>query len=68
MMKTWLIRREVRIPVSSLMTSARSSSVWRLPFIRASASPERTISTALAPMLAYTLKVAVHSRWEINHG
>src|ERR687897_84947 len=48
MMNTWLIRRSVRRPVSFRTTSAISSSVCRLPFIRASASPLRTISTALA--------------------
>ena len=36
------------MPVSLLTTSAISSSVWRLPFINASTSPLRTISTAFA--------------------
>ena len=48
MMKTWLIRRAVPMPVSLRTTSAISSSVWRLPFIKALASPARTISTAFA--------------------
>ena len=48
MMNTWLIRRSVRSPPSFRTTSAISSSVCRLPFIRVSASPARTISTALA--------------------
>ncbi len=48
MMKQWLIRRAVRRPVSLFTTAAISSSVWRLPFIRASASAFRTSSTALA--------------------
>ena len=48
MMNTWLIRRSVRRPVSLLTTAPISSSVCRLPFIRVSASPARTISTAFA--------------------
>jgi hypothetical protein len=48
MMKQWLSRRAVRSPVSRLTTSAISSSVWRLPFISASACPLRTSPTALA--------------------
>ena len=48
MMKTWLMRRAVRMPVSLLTTSAINSSVCRLPFISASASPLRTSSTAFA--------------------
>ena len=48
MMKTWLIRRAVRRPVSLATTSLISSSVCRLPFIRSSALPARTSSTALA--------------------
>src|SRR6187399_857964 len=47
MMKQWLIRRAVRRPVSRATTAAISSSVWRLPFISASARPQRTSSTAL---------------------
>ena len=46
--KQWLMRRAVRRPVSFLTTSAISSSVWRLPFISASALPARTSSTAFA--------------------
>jgi hypothetical protein len=48
MMKQWLMRRDVRRPVSRLTTAAISSSVWRLPFISASASALRTSSTAFA--------------------
>ena len=48
MMKTWLIRRPVRRPVSRATTAPSSSSVCRLPFISSSASPCRTSSTALA--------------------
>ena len=42
------MRRAVRSPVSRFTTAAISSSVWRLPFISASASPFRTSSTAFA--------------------
>ena len=42
------MRRPVRSPVSLATTALRSSSVCRLPFIRSSASPLRTSSTALA--------------------
>ena len=48
MMKTWLMRRPVRRPVSRATTAPSSSSVCRLPFISSSASPSRTSSTALA--------------------
>ena len=48
MTKQWLMRREVRSPVSRFTTAAISSSVCRLPFIRASASALRTSATALA--------------------
>ena len=48
MMKQWLIRRSVRMPLSFETTAAISSSVWRLPFMSASARPARTCSTALA--------------------
>ena len=48
MMKQWLIRRDVRMPPSRATTAPISSSVWRLPFIRASASPLRTSATAFA--------------------
>jgi hypothetical protein len=48
MMKQWLRRRAVRRPVSRATTAAISSSVWRLPFISASAWPSRTRHTALA--------------------
>ena len=48
MTKTWLMRRAVRRPVSLRTTSAISSSVCRLPFISASASPARTICTAFS--------------------
>ena len=46
--KQWLMRRAVRMPVSRATTAPISSSVCRLPFIRASARPARTSSTALA--------------------
>ena len=46
--KQWLMRRAVRRPVSFFTTSAINSSVWRLPFINASALPARTRSTAAA--------------------
>ena len=46
--KQWLTRRAVRRPVSFFTTAAISSSVWRLPFISASALPARTSSTAVA--------------------
>ena len=48
MTKQWLMRRAVRMPVSRATTAPISSSVCRLPFIRASARPARTSSTALA--------------------
>src|SRR5262245_12233175 len=48
MMKTWLMRRPLRRPVSRATTAPRSSSVWRLPFISSSASPCRTSATAAA--------------------
>ncbi len=48
MMKQWLTRRAVRSPVSRFTTSPISSSVWRLPFISASALPSRTSATAFA--------------------
>ncbi len=48
MMKQWLIRRPVRNPVSRATTADISSSVCRLPFIKASARPSRTSATALA--------------------
>src|SRR5208282_2518142 len=48
MMKQWLIRRSVRIPVAPDTTAPISSSVWRLPFMSASAFPARTSSTAFA--------------------
>jgi hypothetical protein len=48
MMKQWLILRSVRIPLALETTAPISSSVWRLPFISASALPARTNSTALA--------------------
>ena len=48
MIKQWLMRRAVRIPVSRATTAPISSSVCRLPFIRACASPLRTSSTAFA--------------------
>ena len=48
MMKAWLMRRSVRRPTSLRTTSAISSSVCRLPFISACASPARTIATACA--------------------
>ena len=48
MTKQWLMRRAVRMPVSRDTTAPISSSVCRLPFIRASARPARTSSTALA--------------------
>ena len=48
MMKQWLIRLAVRIPVSRATTAAISSSVWRLPFMSASARPSRTRATARA--------------------
>ena len=48
MTKTWLTRRPVRSPVSRFITSESSSSVCRLPFIRRSALPVRTSSTAFS--------------------
>ena len=48
MMKQWLIRRAVRMPSVLDTTAPISSSVCRLPFISASAAPQRTCSTALA--------------------
>ena len=48
MMKTWLMRRPVRSPVSRWSTAASSSSEWRLPFISSSALPLRTSSTAFS--------------------
>ena len=48
MMKQWLMRRAVRMPLSCATTAAISSSVCRLPFISASAFPSRTSATALA--------------------
>ena len=48
MMKTWLMRRPVRSPVSRATTAPSSSSVCRLPFISSSALPLRTSSTAFA--------------------
>ena len=51
MMKQWLIRRSVRSPLSCATTAPISSSVCRLPFIRASALPSRTSATALAAEL-----------------
>ena len=48
MTKQWLMRRAVRMPVSRATTAPISSSVCRLPFISASARPQRTSSTALA--------------------
>ena len=47
MTKQWLMRRSVRRPVSRLTTAPISSSVWRLPFISASALPSRTSVTAV---------------------
>ena len=41
MMKQWLMRRAVRMPVSRATTAPISSSVCRLPFISASARPAR---------------------------
>ena len=38
-MKQWLMRLPVRRPVSRLITALISSSVCRLPFIKAAASP-----------------------------
>ena len=48
MTKTWLMRRPVRSPVSRFITSDSSSSVCRLPFMRRSALPVRTSSTAFS--------------------
>ena len=48
MTKQWLTRRAVRSPVSRFTTAPISSSVWRLPFIRASALPSRTRATAFS--------------------
>ena len=48
MMKQWLMRRAVRIPAVLETTAPINSSVCRLPFISASAAPQRTCSTALA--------------------
>src|SRR5271167_1766768 len=46
--KQWLMRRAVRIPVSRATTAPISSSVCRLPFIKASAFPSRTSATAFS--------------------
>src|SRR6266446_5634944 len=46
--KQWLMRRAVRMPPSRATTAPISSSVCRLPFIKASALPSRTSSTAFA--------------------
>ena len=51
MTKQWLIRRSVRIPVSRATTAAISSSVCRLPFIRAAALCSRTRATAFTAEL-----------------
>src|ERR1044072_5248029 len=48
MTKTWLMRRPLRKPPSRPTTAAINSSVCRLPFIRSSALPSRTSSTAFA--------------------
>ena len=48
MTKAWLILRLVRSPVAEETTALINSSVWRLPFIKASAWAARTNSTALA--------------------
>ncbi len=48
MTNTWLMRRLVRRPLARETTSPISSSVCRLPFISASASPVRTSETAIA--------------------
>ena len=48
MTKTWLMRRPVRSPASRATTAPSNSSVWRLPFMRSSACPVRTSSTAFA--------------------
>ena len=64
MMKTWLMRRPVRSPVSRLATSASSSSEWRLPFMRSSALPSRTSATAFsaAAWLCGTSTISTPSR------
>ena len=46
-MKTWETRRVVRRPVSRAMAGFNSSSVCRLPFMRAWALPERQMATAV---------------------
>ncbi len=46
--KQWLRRRSVRSPPSRRTTAPISSSVWRLPFISAPASPALTSATALS--------------------
>src|SRR5215217_7181510 len=48
MTKQWLTRRAVLRPPSRRTTAAMSSSVWRLPFISASASPALTSATAFS--------------------
>ncbi len=48
MTKQWLIRRAVLSPASRATTAPINSSVCRLPFQTASASPERTSATAFA--------------------
>jgi len=45
MIKTWLMRRAVRNPVSRAMAAFISSSVCKLPFIMARALPERHMAT-----------------------
>ena len=44
--KQWLMRREVRSPVSRATIAPISSSVCRLPFMSISALPSRTTRTA----------------------
>ena len=50
MMNTWLIRRSVRMPEVLSTTASSSSSVCRLPFISAVASPLRTRATEAAAL------------------
>src|SRR5271166_6471545 len=46
--KQWLMRRAVRMPPSRATTAPISSSVCKLPFIKASALPSRTSATAFS--------------------
>ena len=65
MMKQWLMRRAVRMPAWRDTTALINSSVWRLPFIRASARPAVTSSTALVAE-SWLCSVGTISKAEIS--